>query len=272
MATMVTNPPAAAARLPVAMSSRSSRPGVRRWTCGSTKPGTATSPAASISSSPSGEPPTRPSRRTRSRTSSSPAAGSRTRTPRSTSDAAGPGRWTSRGHQTATAPIWSAGSAAPAGSVSRSYRTAMRTIIPLAACRTIMLAVVGEGARDLDAAVDRAGVHHPLAGAQAVVADPVGRGVLAQRRDEAARSHPLQLHPQHVDDVGVGDVAHVGGDVHPERRLGLARDQRRRGDQRDARAHRLEAADARARDARVGDVPTKAMCRPSSGSTSRSIV
>ena len=39
----------------------------------------------------------------------------------------------------------SAGSAAPAGSVSRSYRTAIRTIIPLAAWRTI--SVAGSSAR-----------------------------------------------------------------------------------------------------------------------------
>ena len=47
--------------------------------------------------------------------------------------------------------------------------------------------VVGQGAGDLDAAVDRAGVHDALAGAQSRVVDAVGGGVLAQRGHEAAR-------------------------------------------------------------------------------------
>ena len=41
-------PPAAAAAVPVSMSSLYSWPGVRRWTCGSTKPGNAWWPVASI--------------------------------------------------------------------------------------------------------------------------------------------------------------------------------------------------------------------------------
>jgi hypothetical protein len=39
IATTVVNPPAAAARAPVAMVSFCSKPGWRRWTCRSTKPG-----------------------------------------------------------------------------------------------------------------------------------------------------------------------------------------------------------------------------------------
>ena len=91
-------------------------------------------------------------------------------------------------------------------------------------------------------------------GPQPGVVDAVGGGVLAQRGHEAAGAHPLELHAQHVDHVGVGDVADVGRDVDAEGLLGVARDQRGRCDQRDVGAHRLEAADARAGDARVGDV------------------
>ena len=45
MARMAQYPPAAAAAVPEAIVSSSSRPGVRRWTCGSTKAGASTSPA-----------------------------------------------------------------------------------------------------------------------------------------------------------------------------------------------------------------------------------
>ena len=65
----------------------------------------------------------------------------------------------------------------------------------------------------------------------------------------------------------------VGRDVHAEGLLGVARDQRGRGDQRDVRAHRLEARGCpSAPRASAAMSPTKAMCRPSSGPTSRSIV
>ena len=54
MARIAQKPPAAAARVPESMSSSSSRPGVRRCTCGSTKAGKAWSPAASTTSAPCG--------------------------------------------------------------------------------------------------------------------------------------------------------------------------------------------------------------------------
>ena len=53
IATTAVNPPSAAARLPVSIVSASSRPGSRRWTWRSTKPGATTQPAASSTSSPS---------------------------------------------------------------------------------------------------------------------------------------------------------------------------------------------------------------------------
>ena len=51
IARIAVKPPAAAARVPDPMSSSSSSPGVRRWTCGSTRPGRSTRPSASIVSS-----------------------------------------------------------------------------------------------------------------------------------------------------------------------------------------------------------------------------
>ena len=76
---------------------------------------------------------------------------------------------------------------------------------------------------ELDAAVDRAGVHEHLARAQAAAVDLVLRGVLAQRRDEAV-GHALVLHPQRVDDVGLGEVVERVGDVEraPPSRAGSA--------------------------------------------------
>ena len=52
MAQMVVNPPAAAALVPLAIVSLSSKPGSRRWQCRSTKPGAMTIPLTSTSRSP----------------------------------------------------------------------------------------------------------------------------------------------------------------------------------------------------------------------------
>ena len=54
IATTAQKPPAAAARVPVSRSSLCSWPGVRRCTCGSTKPGNRCAPAPSSASAPSG--------------------------------------------------------------------------------------------------------------------------------------------------------------------------------------------------------------------------
>ena len=51
IAQMVVKPPAAAARVPVAIVSLCSWPGSRRWQCTSTKPGATINPAASITRS-----------------------------------------------------------------------------------------------------------------------------------------------------------------------------------------------------------------------------
>ena len=63
---------------------------------------------------------------------------------------------------------------------------------------------VGDARVDLDAAVHRARVHDDLARPHALGRDPVERRVLAERRHERlAGRHPLALHAQDVDDVGV---------------------------------------------------------------------
>ncbi|OPZ11625.1 MAG: hypothetical protein BWZ10_02168 [candidate division BRC1 bacterium ADurb.BinA364] len=84
MATIVPNPPAAAALAPVSIVSDSSNPGSRKWTCRSTKAGQTASPRASNTrASPAANPAPisamRPSRSARSATASSWRAGSITR-------------------------------------------------------------------------------------------------------------------------------------------------------------------------------------------------
>ena len=79
------NPPAAAARVPLAIVSLYSCPGSRRWTWMSMKPGATTRPSASIVSVPAGASSRGPTRATRpawistSPGASSPFAGSTTR-------------------------------------------------------------------------------------------------------------------------------------------------------------------------------------------------
>jgi len=89
MARMAQKPPAAAAAVPLAIVSSSSRPGVRRWTCGSTNAGASTRPSASTTWWPfaSTDAPSSaivpPSIRTSS-VASTPSTGSTTRAPRMT--------------------------------------------------------------------------------------------------------------------------------------------------------------------------------------------
>ena len=82
--------------------------------------------------------------------------------------------------------------------------------------------------------------------------DLVAGRVLAQRGDEAL-AHPLALHPQGVDDVGLAEPVEVVGDLAAER-LDPARDQGRRAAERHLGAHRLEGEQAGAGDAAVEDV------------------
>ena len=100
---------------------------------------------------------------------------------------------------------------------------------------------------DLDAAVHRPGMHDDLPLAYALGRDAVERRVLAQRRHERL-AHALLLHPQDVDDVGVGDRTDVVRDLAAER-LDAARYQRRRADEHGSRADERERLHERARDA-----------------------
>ena len=117
-----------------------------------------------------------------------------------------------------------------------------------------MISESGESATtrvDLDAAVHRPRVHDLLAGPQPLGGDAPPRRVLAQAGDEVrARLHPLVLHAEDVDDVGVADRLDV------RRRLGrqLARQQCRRTDERRPDPHQRERLQQRTRDARVEDV------------------
>ena len=107
-------------------------------------------------------------------------------------------------------------------------------------------------AGELDAAVDRAGVHQQLARVEAAAVDLEAGGVLAQRGDEAL-AHPLLLHPQRVDDVGLLDPVEAVGDLAAEL-LDPARDQGRRAADGDLGAHRREGDQVGAGDAAVEDV------------------
>ena len=133
-------------------------------------------------------------------------------------------RWMSAGSPPAMeAPLIShslvhrVSSAAPP---SIRYRTAIRTVTPLATCATIVeLGGVGDLGGDLHAAVHRARVHddgvlgqqrHP-AGVEAVAA-----AVLADGR-EVGGAHPLLLHPQHHHHVALAQlgVEVVAGPARP---------------------------------------------------------
>ena len=107
-------------------------------------------------------------------------------------------------------------------------------------------------AGELDAAVDRPGVHQQLARAEAAGVDLEVGGVLAQRGDEAL-AHPLVLHPQRVDDVGLLEPVERVRDLAAEL-LDPARDQGRRAADGDLGAHPLEGDQVGAGDAAVEDV------------------
>jgi hypothetical protein len=95
-------------------------------------------------------------------------------------------------------------------------------------------------------------VHEDLIGAEPRSVDLVARGVLAQRRHEPPR-HPLALHAQRVDHVGVAEL--VERDAHAAaERLDLARDQGGRPGHGHLAAHAGEGEHVRARHPAVQDV------------------
>src|SRR5256885_11121742 len=207
-------PPAAAARVPVATVSLYSCPGSRRWTCMSMKPGHTHMPAASITAAPAGATslvPTRailPSSISTSWTASTEPAGSITRPPRISS-------------VMGFAPFgsWGWRLRAPAAREQQEHRHA-HGHAPGDLVEDHRVRAVGDFRRQLDAAVDGAGMHDehvgPRVGGQPVEREtPVAR-VLAQRRDQAG-VHPFLLQAQHHDDVDVADrVLQPVGDLAAE--------------------------------------------------------
>ena len=85
----------------------------------------------------------------------------------------------------------------------------MRTTTPAATCWP--MTACGESITSAASSTPRLtgpGCIEHLAGAEPAAVDLVARGVLAQRRDEGLR-HALLLHPQRVDDVGLGSPSSV---------------------------------------------------------------
>ena len=212
-------PPAAADRVPVSRSSLCSWPGVRRWTCGSTKPGNSVRPAPSTSSQPAGASiapgspisAIRPSRTSTSRGASMPARGSSTRAPRDQHVGRARGRAHERvGEQQLVAH---AGCGSPR---TRPARGGEHLVEDRHAhddpggdlLEDQRLRRVDDVAAELDAAIDRPGMHQQLARAKAPAVDLVDGGVLAQR-GHVGLLHALVLHAQRVDDVGLARSSSV---------------------------------------------------------------
>ena len=118
------------------------------------------------------------------------------------------------------------------------------------------LRAVGDGGVDLDAAVDRAGMHDegvPLDVAERFRVDSEEPGVFAEAGEIAALL-AFELDAEQVDDVGVGEgVLEVVADADADL-LEFARDERGRSGEGDVRAELDEAPDVAARDAAVEDV------------------
>ena len=240
IATTATKPPAAAARVPESRSSLCSWPGTRRCTCGSTKPGNRWRPSPSSTSAPSGA-------------SSAPGAPSSAITPPRTSTSCGASIPLARVEHVGAADqqvggrllavherlgaarrvgaggvhavtSWPVGRGPPGEQLvehRHPHDDAGRDLLADHRLRR-----VDHLGGELDAAVDRAGVHEHLAGAEPAAVDLVARGVLAQAGHERL-GHALLLHPQRVDDVGLVEPVERVADLAAER-LHPARDQRRR--------------------------------------------
>ena len=247
IATIAQYPPAAAASVPDAIVSSSSRPGVRRCTCGSTNAGARTSPAGA--------------RRDRLDRGHDPVLDRHAR--RHVEPLAGvddPGADRQRVEAAVPAREHHATSSATAATSSAGRREQVvedRHPHDEAGAhlrRDERRAGVGDARVDLDAPVHRAGVHHDLPRPDALGRDAVERRVLAQGRDErGAGLHPLRLHAEHVDDVDVGDRLDPVADRAAEL-LDPARDQRRRPDEHRLGTDEEQRLDERAGDARVEDV------------------
>ena len=85
----------------------------------------------------------------------------------------------------------------------------MRTTTPASTCA--VMTAWGESTTSPESSTPRLtgpGVHQQLARAQAAGVDLVPGGVLAQR-GHPGLAHPLALHPQRVDDVGLASSSSV---------------------------------------------------------------
>ena len=218
------------------MSSSSSRPGVRRWTCGSKKAGKTRRPSASTTSAPSAVGRCRARRARRSRRRGRrrrgrrrcPRAGSSTRAPREDQVGVGlaaPPRQSSDGdragaHAGSPIGVGAGSSASPALGAARALAAGEQLVEDRHPHDEPALDLRGDQRgravdhlrRELDAAVDRARVHEQLARAEPARVDLVVGGVLADRGHEGL-VHPLALHPQRVDDVGLAEPVEVVGDL-----------------------------------------------------------
>jgi len=96
-------------------------------------------------------------------------------------------------------------------------------------------------------------VHEQLARSEAPCVDLVAGRVLAQRGDEAL-AHPLTLHAQRVNDVGLIEAVERVGDLAAQLLGDPARDQGRRPADGHLRSHLAEGDQIRAGDAAVEDV------------------
>src|SRR5213594_1698883 len=255
------NPPAAAARVPLAIVSTSSFPGSRRCTCTSTRPGATTLPRTSRTSAPSGDPSpvpmaaTFPSWTRTSAVWSKSRLGSITRPPLRSSDpslgrpaggtlgrvgelGASPGQQVEHGH---------------------AHRHAVRHLRENDA-----VCAVGDAGVDLHTAVHGSRVHdRELA---RCLIEPLGRDtehavVLAQARDESF-FHAFQLQPEHVQHVGPLDRFLEAAEPADAELFDAAWHQGVGSTHADFGAEFEQPPDIRAGDARVLDVAHQADLQP----------
>ena len=219
-------------------------PGVRRWTCGSTNPGSTSWPSASTTSAPSGA----VERAGRADLGDDAVAdqqvvGAVQACPRVEQACAadqqrrrlaGAGRTGARGESAGRSRrlLHRRGGGRPparrSSPESSSYRIAMRTTRPAATWSTI--SACGESITSADSSTPRLtgpGCIRNWRGLQAPAVDLVAGDVLPQRRHEGiSLAHALVLHPQRIDDVGRRHIVEVVAHLAAEG-LDVARDQGR---------------------------------------------
>ena len=234
MAWTAVKPPARPRGCRSATVSASSRPGSRRWVWRSTRPGSAIRPVGVDDVASAGV------------QAGADAAIVRRRSGRPWTSPPQDRRATDTGSCSWLLVLRIGGRAwLTAGSLppSSRYSTAIRTGTPLATCSTIVeRGGVGDLGGDLHAAVHRAGVHDdPVLGqlGHALAVQAVAPRVLALGREERG-VHPLALHAQHHHRVGLRAARRPGRTTPRRPVLDADRQQRRRGDQGDLGAERVQ--------------------------------